>query len=123
MFNTFTKYVQGNSYPTLNSLILFYVEIKQNLEHIQRSNVCEVIDKVIDILLQNLDNRFQLTDACIAAAILDPSSQHLPILNVWLRDKGRLCHVLICCPMELGFHVLFSSIFRYVERRTSTQNS
>ncbi|XP_055306784.1 uncharacterized protein LOC129571046 [Sitodiplosis mosellana] len=87
VFNTFTKYVQGNSYPTLNSLILFYVEIKGNLEQIQRENMCEVINKVVNILLKNLDHRFQLTDACIAAAILDPSSQHLPLIQSWLRDK------------------------------------
>lgn len=94
VFNTFTKYIQGNSYPTLNSLLLFYMEIKGNLEQIKRDNMCEVINKVVDILLNNLDHRFQLTDACIAAAILDPSSQHLPILNTWLRDKGNLTYIL-----------------------------
>lgn len=89
VFNTFTKYIQGNSYPTLNSLILFYVEIKQKLEEIQRDSICEVINRMINILLENLDNRFKLTDVYIAAAILDPSSQHLPIINIWLRDKGN----------------------------------
>ncbi|XP_031639538.1 zinc finger BED domain-containing protein DAYSLEEPER-like [Contarinia nasturtii] len=87
VFNTFTKYIQGNSYPTLNSLILFYVEIKQGLEQIQRRNICEIISKVVDILLKNLDHRFELTDLCVAAAVLDPSTQHLPLIDTWLSDK------------------------------------
>lgn len=87
VFTTFTKYIQGNSYPTLNSLVLFYVEIKQSLEQLREANTCDVIGTVIDILLNNLDKRFQLTDASIAAAVLDPSTQHLPVINSWLVSK------------------------------------
>lgn len=94
VFNTFTKYIQGSIYPTLNSLILFYVEIKQGLEQIQRDTMCEVIGRVVNILLDNLNSRFQLTDACVAAAILDPSSQHLPMINIWLRDKGDYSYLI-----------------------------
>lgn len=88
VFTTFTKYIQGNSYPTLNSLVLFYVEIKQSLEQLKEANTCAVIGRVIDILLENLDRRFQLTDASVAAAVLDPSTQHLPIITSWLASKG-----------------------------------
>lgn len=75
--------------PTLNSLVLFYVEIKEGLERILSENVCEITEKVVSILLQNLDNRFQLTDACLAAAILDPTIQHLPFIVTWLQEKGK----------------------------------
>lgn len=95
VFNTFTKYIQGSSYPTLNSLILFYVEIKQGLEQIQRDTICEVIGRVVSILLDNLNIRFQLTDACVAAAISDPSSQHLPMVNDWLRDRGDYSYLIL----------------------------
>lgn len=88
VFNTFTKYIQANSYPTLNSLILFYVEIQQGLQDIHRDSMCDVIKKAVDILLANLGHRFPLKDECMAAAILDPSSQHLPIINTWLRENG-----------------------------------
>lgn len=88
VFNTFTKYIQGNSYPTLNSIVLFYCEIKQGLEKIDDDTDCEVIKKAVNILLENLDFRFPLKEECIAAAILDPTTQHLPIINAWLSDKG-----------------------------------
>lgn len=97
VFNTFTKYIQGNSYPTLNSLVLFYVEIKEGLQQMYRDSMCETIKTAVDILLENLDHRFPLKDECIAAAVLDPSTQHLPIINMWLRDKGsNIDHILFC---------------------------
>lgn len=69
VFNTFTKYIQANSYPTLNSLVLFYVEIKQGLEKIHRDTMCEVIRKAVEILLANLDNRFPLKDECMTLQV------------------------------------------------------
>lgn len=33
VFNIFTKYIQGNSYPTMNTVLLFYTEIQERLKY------------------------------------------------------------------------------------------
>lgn len=67
---------------------MFYVEIKESLKQLKGTNTCEVINEVIEILLQNLDKRFQLTDTRVAAAVLDPATQQLPIITSWLASRG-----------------------------------
>lgn len=116
VFTTFTKYIQGNSYPTLNSLVLFYVEIKQSLEQLKEANTCDVIGTVIDILLNNLDKRFQLTDASIAAAVLDPSTQHLPEINSWLESKGmfNVFFQLNCIAYKFQIEVITMFCLKFV---------
>ena len=90
IFNVFSTFVQANNYPTLNTFVLFYTEIKDRL-----SKICtvyededDVIAKTADILLDNLDKRLPLNEEHIGAAMLDPRMQHLPMIEEWLREKG-----------------------------------
>lgn len=48
-----------------------------------------IICDAADILLQNIPNRIPLTEDMIAAAILDPSIQHLPVIDDWLRKQRK----------------------------------
>lgn len=113
VFTTFTKYIQGNSYPTLNSLVLFYIEIKRNLEQLKENNTCEDIAKVIDILLGNLEQRFQFTDASVAAAVLDPATQHFPVITDWLQSKGiyRMFYIRSITKLLLILDYIYSQIY------------
>lgn len=43
-----------------------------------------VIAEAARILIQNLERRLPLTDEIIAAAILDPSIQHIEAIEEWL---------------------------------------
>lgn len=45
------------------------------------------IRKAIEILLEHIDKRFELTEIMIAAAILDPSVQHLNAIDDWISKK------------------------------------
>lgn len=50
VFNVFTVYVQGNQYPTMNTMVLFYTEIEHRLEQINLFNTNETIEKAVAIL-------------------------------------------------------------------------
>lgn len=45
-----------------------------------------IIEEAADILLENLDRRLPLSEELIAAAILDPSIQHLGVVDNWLES-------------------------------------
>lgn len=89
IFNVFTIYIQGNTYPTMNSLLLLYSEIKDRLETISIICSIDVIQKAADILLENFEARFPVTLEIIAASILDPSVQYIKFVNEWLKQKGK----------------------------------
>lgn len=46
-----------------------------------------VIADAAGILLQNLERRLPITEELVAAAILDPSIQHLEVIDEWLDMK------------------------------------
>lgn len=95
VFNVFTTFIQGNSYPTLNTFVLFYAEIQDHLKKMR--DICDdgdssadsVIGKAADILLKNLDKRLPLNEECIGAALIDPRMQRLPIIDKWLTEHGK----------------------------------
>lgn len=88
VFNVFTIYVQGDKYPTMNTMVLFYAEIEDRLKKIKLFNTNDVIDNAADILLENLPKRFDLKNDYIAAALIDPRIQHLEIVKRWIGEKG-----------------------------------
>lgn len=98
VFNVFSTYIQGNNYPTLNTFVLFYAEISDRL-----TGICDLYDDDINIiaraakiLLVNLDKRLPLNEECIGSALIDPRMQRLPIIDKWLKEKGKcLMHVFI----------------------------
>lgn len=92
VFNVFTTFIQGNSYPTLNTFILFYAEISDRLKQICSlyDDENEIIVKAAQILLNNLDKRLPLNEECIGAALIDPRMQRLPIIDKWLMEEGKL---------------------------------
>lgn len=109
VFHTFTKFIQGNTYPTQNLLPIFYTEVETSLKNIvehysnkdDNDNYFEsfiaddlnpnedpVIVKAAKILLDNIESRLELTSESIVAAIIDPAMQHLPIIDRWLRKNS-----------------------------------
>lgn len=48
-----------------------------------------IICDATDILLQNIHNRIPLTEDMIAAAIVDPSIQHIQMIDDWLRSQRK----------------------------------
>lgn len=110
VFHTFTKFIQGNTYPTQNLLPIFYTEVETSLKNIveQYSNKDDndnyvgsfiaddlhdlnddsVIVKAAKILLDNIESRLEITAESIVAAIVDPAMQHLPIIDRWLRKNS-----------------------------------
>lgn len=91
VFNVFTIYVQGNQYPTMNTMALFYTEIEDRLKKIQQFNTNETIGNAAGILLRKLPERFELQNDHIAAALIDPRIQHLEIVNKWITNRGIVC--------------------------------
>lgn len=88
VFNVFTTYVQGNQYPTMNTMVLFYTEIEDRLKKIKLFNTNEIIENAANILLNKLPERFELHNDYIAAALIDPRIQHIEIVDRWIRDQG-----------------------------------
>lgn len=87
IFNIFTKFVESTSFSTLNNLILFYVDIKDKLTSARDENV-GVLRDCANLLLENLPNRFEITDNMIAAANIDPWSQHVAYIDEILSSKN-----------------------------------
>lgn len=94
VFNVFSSFIQGNSYPTLNTFVLFYAEISDRLKQICTlyDDENDVIVKAAQILLSNLNKRLPLNEECIGAALIDPRMQRLPIIDIWLMEAGKLIH-------------------------------
>lgn len=88
VFNVFTTYVQGDKYPTMNTMALFYTEIEDRLKEINLFNTNALIENAANILLKRLPERFELQNEHIAAALIDPQIQHLPIVDRWIRERG-----------------------------------
>lgn len=87
-FEELTKIVQGVEYPTINLVPLLLTHIEDQLETIRILSSNVFVKEAIDILLQNLYKRIEITDEIMAAAFLDPSIQHLPIIARRLNEKG-----------------------------------
>lgn len=90
VFNVFTKYIQGNSYPTMNTVLLFYTEIEDRLQHIANYHTEEHISNAAKLLLAKLPIRIELVNEFVAASLLDPRLQHLNIIDKWLSENGNL---------------------------------
>lgn len=89
-FGELTKIVQGVEYPTINLVALLLTHIEDQLETIRVFSSNKFVKEAIDILIENLDKRLEMTDEKIAAAYLDPSLQHLPIIARRLNEKGEV---------------------------------
>lgn len=89
VFSVFTKYIQGDKYPTLNILPIFYSEIETRLSTIILMSPNATIQKASEVLLRNLGKRLVLNEIVIAAAIVDPTMQHLSVVNEWLEKNGN----------------------------------
>lgn len=48
-----------------------------------------VMKKAAQILIQGFGNRFPITNSMVAAALLDPSAQHLEAVSTWLFDNNK----------------------------------
>lgn len=67
------------------------------------------IRKAIEILLEHIDKRFELTEIMIAAAILDPSVQHLNAMTGYRKRNRRR---LRCSEISLQILALLSIVDR-----------
>lgn len=103
VFNIFTKYIQGNSYPTMNTVALFYTEIEDRLSYIAKYSAEKPISTAASLLLNKLPERIELLNEFIAASLLDPRLQHLEIIERWLSEKGNLLFI---------FHSLHFQFYR-----------
>lgn len=133
VFHTFTKFIQGNTYPTQNLLPIFYTEVETSLKNIveQYSNG-DVIDndigsfiaddilvneepvivKAAKILLDNIESRLELTAESIVAAIVDPAMQHLQIIDRWLRKNSTYFSLIFLVLITLTKNrFLYSTVF------------
>lgn len=88
VFNIFTVFIQGNQYPTMNTMALFCTEIENSLEKINTFNSNETIENTAHILKENLPKRIEVLNEYIAAALIDSRIQHLEIVNRWMSEKG-----------------------------------
>lgn len=88
IFNIFTKYIQGNSYPTMNCVLLFYTEIEERLQYFAKHSLEKPISNAAKLLLENLPKRIEILNEFVAASLLDPRLQHLKIIEKWLIEKG-----------------------------------
>lgn len=88
VFNVFTKYIQGQDYPIINTLALFHSEIKDRLEKIKLFSLNDVILKAVDILMNGLEKRLPIDNDMIGAALLDPRMHALPMIKQWLNSSG-----------------------------------
>lgn len=90
VFNVFTKFMQGQEYATMNTLALFYSEIRDNLNKMKIFSVDHVILKAVDILTEGLEKRLPIDNDMIASALLDPRMHSLPIIKEWLDSTGMI---------------------------------
>lgn len=63
-----------------------------------------VIVTAADILLRNLPKRMPLTEDMIAAAIVDPSMQHLPVIDNWL-DEQKLSKIELLQKIIVKYNI------------------
>lgn len=107
-FDELTKIVQGVEYPTINLVALLLTHIEDELETLRVLSSNVFVKEAIDIILNNLDKRLEITDEMIAAACLDPSLQHLPIIARKLNEKGEvICFfhfIALCSLTNLDFY-------------------
>lgn len=86
IFTTFTRIIQGDKYPTINFHVLFYTTIEDKLLTMLSLNENEVVLGAAEILYEHLEKRMGLFTESVAAAILDPMFQNLPMIDEWI-DK------------------------------------
>lgn len=84
MFTMFTKIIQGDKYPCLNYHVLLYTTIEDRLMTLMTFNENEVILSAAEVLYNNLVKRIGLFTESMAAAILDPMFQNLPLIDTWI---------------------------------------
>lgn len=89
VFNIFTKYIQGNSYPTMNTVLLFYTEIQERLKYMAQYSLEQPISIAAELLLTKLPERIEIVNEFVAASLLDPRLQHLDIIEKWLTKNGN----------------------------------
>lgn len=89
VFNVFTKYIQGNFYPTMNTVLLFYTEIEDRLNYVAKYSLEQPISNAAKLLLKKLPKRIEILNEFVAASLLDPRLQHLDIIEKWLAKNGN----------------------------------
>lgn len=83
VFNIFTTYIQGNKYPTINTFVLFYIEIDDRLKKIIQYDDDEVITKAAQILLDSMDKRLPLTEEFIGGALATVTNHRKLVDKEW----------------------------------------
>ncbi|XP_031634563.1 uncharacterized protein LOC116347899 [Contarinia nasturtii] len=84
----------------------------------------DLIEKAADILLTNLNRRMPLPMEAIASALLDPSTQHLKIINEWLNLEGySKVEVIetVAQSMKINIHETISEAPILDDRDTTVQ--
>lgn len=120
VFQTITKFIQGDSYATHNLLPVFYTEAEVALKKIIAKHSIDINDNVImsgestiriaaEILLTNLANRLEITAESICAAIVDPAMQHLAIIDEWLQKHGKKSSTFFYSQV-----IILHSLFTYI---------
>lgn len=69
-------------------MLLFYVEITDKLQTAINTNV-GVLKQCAELLIKELPNRFPISEEMIIAALCDPCSQHLPLIDKLLNEKNH----------------------------------
>lgn len=116
VFNIFTKYIQGNSYPTMNTVLLFYTEIEDRLKYIAKHSLEESISNAAELLLlKKLPNRIEIVNEFVAASLLDPRLQHLDIIEKWLTKNGNI----FCSYLSIVSSLFYFISFHYSVKLTS----
>lgn len=60
VFDVFTKYIQGDKYPTLNVFPVFYAEMENELLQIIDNTTNAIIRKAAEIMYSKLNSRLPL---------------------------------------------------------------
>lgn len=80
----------------------------------------EIFRDAAKILLRNIPKRIPLTEDMIAAGILDPCIQHLPVINDWL-DAKKISRVDLLTKIITTNNITFSEEAQQTQQQTSLQ--
>ncbi|XP_055709049.1 E3 SUMO-protein ligase ZBED1-like [Phlebotomus papatasi] len=89
IFANATKLLEGSNYSTINLGLLVYKEIQNSLVDLQKkSTKSEIQATMCEILKNHLEKRYKVTEEMLLGALLDPTLQHLPAIEEWLKENN-----------------------------------
>lgn len=97
-----TDFLQGQKYPTLNTVLIFLIDIKKTLQDILKENVSDFSKKIVTIVLAGIEKRLAANDFIVAAAFLDPAMKKLAVISEYL-EKNDTTIVEILKKMQTQF--------------------